>query len=155
RGLRVRSALVPEMTFGAASSILLPDLGQHDTQQQITQTVNLVSGVDWGEAGDNDLLGKNTRTLALPLVDPSDVAFIGNLLADAPRPSSPASVLQVLLEPAAELERHTREIMVSPEHRGILRDAIDGLPIQADREVVAGAFEAVQAGAFDDPRVGA
>jgi hypothetical protein len=153
RSLRVRPALTPEMTFETASALVLPDLGQHSSQQQVTKTVNLVSGVEWGEVGDNDLLGKNTRTLALPLVDETDQAYIANLLAAAPQARSPASVLQVLLEHAIEVERHEREKLFDPAHAGLIREAVDATRVQLDRGLVAGAFEAVQAKAFDDRRV--
>lgn len=153
RSLRVRPALTPEMTFETASALVLPDLGQHSTQHQVSKTVNLVSGVEWGEVGDSDLLGKNTRTLALPLVHETDQAYIANLLAPAPHAQSPASVLQVLLEHAIEVERHGRDKLFDPAHAGLVREAIYATRVQVDRGLLAGAFEAVQAKAFDDRRV--
>jgi hypothetical protein len=150
RSLRVRPALTPEMTFATASAIVLPDLSQQSAQYQVTKTVNLVSGVDIGELGAGDLLSKNTRTLALPLVHETDQTFIANLLSSALQFLVPASVLQVLLEHAVEVERHNRSQVFDPAHAGLVREAIASTQVEVDRPLLAKAFDAVQQGAFGD-----
>jgi hypothetical protein len=155
RSLRVRSALPPDPTMTTAEAWVLPDLGQHTAQQQVAATLNLVAGVDWGEADSQGLLGKKTRTLALPLVDETDSEYITNLLAPVPRHMAPASVLQVLLAHAAEVERDDRGRLVSPEHSPLVREAINGMQVEADRGLLAGAFDAIQAQSFDDRQVAA
>ena len=150
RSLRVRSALPPGPVFTTAEGWLLPDLGQHTAQAQVTATVNLVAGVELGEIGSNDLLGGKTRTLALPLVHESDGRFVANLLAPAPQPLEPVSVLQVLLSHAAEFERDSRERLgTSP----VVREAIGALPVELDRQLLVGAYDAIEKQAFDDRRV--
>jgi hypothetical protein len=153
RSLRVRAALTPEVTFETASSLILPDLSQHSAQHQVAKTVNLVSGIDVGEIGDGDLLSKNTRTLALPLVHETDQAYIANLLSAAPQVRTPESVLQVLLEHAIEVERHSRSKLFDPAHAGLVREAIDATRVEVDRGLLSGAFQAVQQNAFADRRV--
>lgn len=153
RTLRVRSAVPHGQIFNTAEAWVLPDLGQHKAQDQITETMNLVGGVEWGEVGSNDLLGKNTRTLALPLVHETDNQFILNLLASTPLPdAAPASVLQVLLAHAAEVERDNREKLVAPELKTTVREAINGLHLE-DHTLLLDAYEAVQAQKFDDSSV--
>ncbi len=153
RSLRVRSALSPDPIMSTAEAWVLPDLGQHAAQQQVTATLNLVAGIDWGDMDSHGLLGKKTRTLALPLVDESDGRFITNLLAAVPQAMTPASVLQVLLAHAAEVERDNRGRLAAPEHGALVREAIDEMQVEADRGLLAGAFEAIQAQSFDDRRL--
>jgi hypothetical protein len=150
RSLRVRSAVPPDPVLTTAEAWVLPDLGQHTAQEQVAATVNLVAGVEWGEVGSNDLLGDKTRTLALPLVHESDGRFVANLLAPAPQPLAPLSVLQVLLSHAAEFERDSRERLgQSP----LVREAIGAMRVDADRDLLVGAYDAIEAQAFGDPRV--
>lgn len=154
RALRVRTALSPDPVMQTAMALTLPDLGEHPAQQQVTHALLLLAGVDPGALDDNDLLGKKTRSLALPLVDPSDGAFVANLLEAVPRPAPHRSVLQVLLAHAAELERHNRETLVPPEMHGVLKEAVDATRVEVDRGLVQAALDVVlEARAFDDPIV--
>lgn len=156
RALRVRTALSPDPIVKGAMALTLPDLGEHPAQQQVSKALLLLAGVDDGSLDDDQhLLGKKTRTLALPLVHDTDGAFVANLLEQAPARMAHRSVLQVLLAHAAEVERHNRETLAPRELHGLLREAIDGARVEVDRGLMLNALDAVLEGqAFDDPIVG-
>ena len=153
RALRVRTALSPDPVLGQSMALTLPDLGVHRAQQQITNALLILMGVDSGALDARHLLGKKTRSLALPLVDESDNAFIANLLQPDPGPETPRSVLQVLLAHAREVEQHNRESLASPEHHSKLRDVVEATHIEINRDRMYGALDATLEGGDVDNRM--
>lgn len=153
RALRVRSAVSPDPTFETATAIVLPDAAPGATKAQVAKTILLLSGVSPDSLEDGLLIGKKTRTLALPLVDPTDQEFVRNLLEPVPAPASPKSVLQVLLAHAYELAEDARNNVLHPDYLGPLFGAVDGATVDIDRNVVTAALDAVANGAYDDGAV--
>jgi hypothetical protein len=154
QALRVRTALSPDPVVAGAMALTLPDLGVHRAQQQITKALLVLMGVDSDELDARHLLGKKTRSLALPLVDESDSVFIANLLQPNSAQDVPRSVLQVLLAHGREVERHNRESLAPPELYPKLRGAVEGAHVEIDRDLVYRALDAVlEHGEFDDRSV--
>ncbi len=154
RALRVRSALSPDPTFQTASAVLVPDIGTGPAHQQLRRTIELLAGIDPASLDDDLLVGKKTRSLALPLVHETDQEFVKNLLEDVPRPAAAKSVLQVLLAHAREVEADARGKVVPPDFLDITREAVASSRVEVDRQLVIGALGAVLEGrAFDDPVV--
>ncbi len=154
RALRVRSALSPDPTFQTASAVVVPDLGTGPAHQQIRRTLELLAGIDPESLDDDLLVGKKTRSLALPLVHETDQEFVRNLLEEVPAPAAAKSVLQVLLAHAREVEADTRGRLVPREFISMVREAVASTPLEVDRELVIGAMDTVlEGGAFDDPVV--
>ena len=151
RGLRVRTALSPVPVMSTLIGQIEGLSSDAPGQQAISAAAAIVAGVG-NEALENNLLtGKATRTLALPLVAPSDVVFIENLLEQTPRPAAQESVLQVLLAHADAVSRHSLDGTVDPEIRGdLLRSAVIETVTDVDREMVVAGLEAVQEERFDD-----
>jgi hypothetical protein len=154
RALRVRSALSPDPTFQTASAVILPDIGTGPARHQLRQTIELLAGIDPASLDDDLLVGKKTRSLALPMVHETDQAFVKNLLQEVPAPAAAKSVLQVLLAHAREVEADTRGRLVPPDFLGVVREAVASSRVEVDKELVIGAMSAVLEGqAFDDPIV--
>ncbi|MEP7113915.1 MAG: hypothetical protein ABI862_11660, partial [Ilumatobacteraceae bacterium] len=144
RGLRVRTALSPDPVMFFAIEKTLGDISGRLAQQQASSTVSLLAGVGNESLENNLLTGKATRTLALPLVDDSDVAFLKNLLEPVPAPASHRSVLQVLLAHADAINRHLLDKLASPEAMdGTLRAAIVETTTGINPDLVSGALIAV------------
>jgi hypothetical protein len=143
RGLRVRTAVSPDPFVKGAMALTLPDLGDTKSGQQVTSAVLILSGVAPDAIAEHELLGTKTRTLALPLVHESDVAFVTGLLEPAPPPMAPESVLQVLLAHAAAVDRHAGDSIASAHMHGVLREAIASNTIGVDRDLLTRAFDAV------------
>jgi hypothetical protein len=151
RGLRVRSALSPDPVLWFAIGRLFGEIPSRLAQQQITGSLGLLAGVGDEAVEHNFLTAKKTRSLALPLVHPTDGDFIFNLLETNPAPAPHRSVLQVLLAHADEVSRHAVESIAPREALdGIFREAISATRTDVEPELVTGALEAVRAGAFDD-----
>ena len=142
RALRVRTALSPDPVVGTATALLLPDLGNTASGEQVTKTLLILSGVADDALDNHDILGSKTRTLALPLVHDTDAAFVTNLLAPTPAAMIHKSVLQVLLAHADAVERHSRASVAAPESQGVLREVLAGNQVDLDRNLVQSAFEA-------------
>lgn len=140
RGLRVRTALSPDPMIGHAIGLLLPDLSGSTSGPALTRTLLVLSGVADDALDSHFILSNKTRTLALPLVEDTDLAFVANLLAPAPRNMRGKSVLQVLLAHAAAVAEHERDSIAAPEARALLRDTIVE-HANIDRELVATALE--------------
>src|SRR5207248_5018837 len=72
-GLRVRSIASESMCI-----VVPPLIGLADVDTGLQQTLDLLvwRTLGFGEVGLTGALGKTTRPLGLPLVDPSDPAFI-------------------------------------------------------------------------------
>lgn len=153
RALRVRSAVTPDPTFETATAIVLPVAAPGATKSQVARTILVLSGVSPDSLEDGLLIGKKTRSLALPLVDPTDQEFVRNLLEAVPAPASPKSVLQVLLAHAHELAEDAKNTVLHPEFVAPLFGAVDGATVDIDRNVVMAALDAVANGAFDDGSV--
>lgn len=154
RALRVRSALSPDPTFQTASAVLVPDIGTGPAHQQVRHTVQLLAGIDPASLDDDLLVGKKTRSLALPLVHETDQAFVRNLLEEVPAPAAAKSVLQVLLAHAREVEADTRDRLVPTDFLGVVIEAVAGSRVDVDKQLVTDAMSAVLEGqAFDDPIV--
>src|SRR5512144_3027648 len=149
RGLRVRTALSPDPIVKGATALTLPDLGNDNSGQQVTQALLILAGVADDQLDQHGVLGTKTRTLALPLVHETDPHFVGGLLQPDPTRMPPKSVLQVLLAHACALEQHSRASIVAPEMRGVLREAIASTETEIDRGLLNGALDA----AFE-PRAG-
>lgn len=141
RGLRVRTALSPDPVLASATALILPDLGADRSGQQVTKTLLLLSGVADDALDDHDLLGAKTRTLALPLVHETDVAFVQGLLTPDPPAMPHKSVLQVLLAHADAVDRHARTSVATPDMRGVLREALATADVGANRDLIAAALE--------------
>lgn len=154
RGLRVRTALSPDPVFKGIMSLLLPDLGNADAQQQVARSVLVLSGVAEDALDSHDLLGGKTRSLALPLVHESDPAFVAHLLDPAAAPMAPQSVLQVLLDHAAAVERHEREQRAPTAMHGLLREAVAGNDAGVDPQLAGRALDlALGPGRAAEPQV--
>ncbi|MFT3924530.1 MAG: hypothetical protein QM778_18470 [Myxococcales bacterium] len=154
RGLRVRTALSPNPLVTAAAFVM-PDLGDPATEQQVTRALLLLSGVADNALDDHDLLGKKTRTLALPLVHESDVEFVNHLLHGPRASMTPQSVLQVLLAHADAIDQHRRDTIVPASMHGVVREAIASNRSNLDAGLLAQALDAVLVeGAVKDPVVG-
>ncbi len=141
RGLRVRTALSPDPVVTGATALLLPDLANSSSSDQVTRALLVVSGVPDDALDSHDLLGSKTRTLALPPVHASDSAFVAGLLQDNPPPMAHQSVLQVLLAHAHAVEQYTRDAIAPPDMRGVLRAAIDNAQANVDRDLVVRALD--------------
>lgn len=140
RGLRVRTALSPDPVMNAATALLLPDLSSNASGSNLTRSLLVLSGVADDALDSHFILAGKTRTLALPLVDDTDLAFIANLLAPAPQNVRPKSVLQVLLAHAQAVAEHERDSVAAADSLPLLREAIADRP-DIDRELVATALE--------------
>ena len=110
----------------------------------------LLSGIDRDALEDAFLVGKKTRSLALPLVHESDDAFVANLLEVVPRPAAAKSVLQVLLAHADEVEADSRDRLFRDELVQPLFEAVDGARVEVDRGLVLAGLESVAQGRYDD-----
>ncbi|HYI60042.1 MAG TPA: hypothetical protein VEX66_17875 [Microlunatus sp.] len=154
RGLRVRTAVTPEPVFWETATEFVDTEGDLAAQQQMSKALGLITGVTEDALDDQFLVGKKTRTLALPLVHESDGEFIANLLEPVPRPAAAQSVLQVLLAHADGISRDSIGRVATPELiDGPLRAAVQETSTDIDRDLVGQALEAVQAGALDDALV--
>jgi hypothetical protein len=142
RGLRVRTALSPDPIVKGATALTLPDLGSDNSGQQVTQALLILSGIADDQLDQHALLGTKTRSLALPLVDETDQAFVANLLLPVPQPMPHKSVLQLLLAHAHAIEQHSRASIVAPELRGLLREAIAATETDVDRGLLDAALDA-------------
>lgn len=149
RGLRVRTNLSTAMM-----SMIINHQGpvDHITGQQTEGAlVKLLYAVGSEHLEGDRLTGKYTRTLALPLVDPSDPAFVENLLEPA-YVAKPVSVLQVLLAHADAVSRHSIDRVADPRVRAEgLVVAVQETSVEFDRDVVLAGLSAVEAEAWDDP----
>jgi hypothetical protein len=155
QGLRVRTALAPEPFLGTASALTLPDLGNIASGQEATRALLLISGVAEDAIVDGDVLGTNTRSLALPLVHDSDIAFLTGLLQPVPPVLHAKSVLQVLLAHAWEADRHARDSVAGADSYAVLREAILSNTAGIDRGLLSRAFDVVSAPGFDTGNAGA
>jgi hypothetical protein len=142
RGLRVRTALSPDPVVVGATALLLPDLGS--SADAVTRTLLVLSGVADDALDSHYILGGKTRTLALPLVHETDLAYVANLLAGEPQIMDAKSVLQVLLAHAAAVEAHARDSVVARDTHGLLRETIAGRA-DIDQQLVSDALEAALA----------
>jgi hypothetical protein len=154
RGLRVRTALSPDSVMMGGLALLLPDLGDTASKQQISQTVLLLAGIPNDALDNHHLLGDKTRALALALVDDTDPAFVANLLLDAPAPMTPKSVLQVLLTHADAVERHSRASVAPGDAAGALRQVLEGAQ-NVDRDLAARGIDAALNQRVGDPVIAA
>jgi hypothetical protein len=143
RGLRVRTALSPDPVMQGATALLLPDLGDDASGQEVTKALLILSGVADDELDQHDLLGTKTRTLALPLVHETDPAFVAGLLQPDPPRMAPKSVLQVLLAHAHAVEERSRAAIAGPDMRGILRESVASAHADIDRVLVMQALDSV------------
>ena len=151
RGLRVRTAVTPEPVFWETATEFVDTDGDLAAQQQMSKALGLITGVHSDALDDQFLVGKSTRTLALPLVHASDAAFIANLLEPVPAPAAAQSVLQVLLAHADAISRESIGRIAPPELiGGPLRAAVLETTTDIDRDLVVQGLDAVQAGVFDD-----
>ncbi len=149
QALRVRTALSPDPTFETAMALTIPEFGDGTAGRQVARTAELVAGVA-DDVLQDTRLGAKTRALALPLVHESDIDFVKGLLEPDPPATKAQSVLQVLLGHAAVVERHARDREVDPGSFGLLREVVASSEADVDRQLLGGALEAVQGGAFDD-----
>lgn len=143
RGVRVRTALSPDLVARTAMALTVPDIGDDDRSgQEVAEAVLIVSGVGEDAVDEHQLLGTKTRDLAIPLVDASDQAFVATLLnPDAPTPP-PKSLLQVLLAHASAIEQYSRASVAAPEMKGLLRETVAQAHAEIDRDLVARALDA-------------
>lgn len=151
RGLRVRTAITPEPVFWETATEFIDTGGDLSAQQQMSAALGLITGVHEDALADQLLVGKKTRTLALPLAHESDPAFLTNLLEPVPAPAAPQSVLQVLLAHADAISRESVDRVANRQLiDGPLRAAVLETATEIDRDLVIQGLEAVQGGAFDD-----
>lgn len=142
QGLRVRTALTPDLFIKEATALTLPNLANTASGQQISQVLLLLSGVPEDALDDHHLLGTKTRALALPLVHDSDITFVADLLSPDPQ-GTPQSVLQVLLAHAAAVQRHNRAVKAPIEMYETFRAVISESRVDFDRDMVAQALDVV------------
>ncbi|HEY7132693.1 MAG TPA: hypothetical protein VH440_10600, partial [Candidatus Limnocylindrales bacterium] len=104
-GFRVRS--VASETTMSFTGPAIPGTAQEQRilQQQLDQLAWSMLGFKLGEIGLTGALGSETRPLGLPLVAPSDPAWIAHLLDGAAGPTEIESILQALLALGLEAER--------------------------------------------------
>jgi hypothetical protein len=150
RGLRVRTALSPDPVMKGAMALTLPDLGDGRSGEQVTQALLLLSGVADDALDSHALLGSKTRSLALPLVHESDLAFVAGLLQPQPPHMEHRSVLQVLLAHADAVERHQRATAAPANMRDLLREAITTTRAEVDRDLLVSALDTALEGGFDN-----
>ena len=124
RGLRIRTALLADPLVSHATALLLPDVSASTSGPALTRTLLVLSGVADDSLDTHNILSGKTRTLALPLVDPTDLAFVANLLAPTPQRMRGRSVLQVLLAHAAAVVEHERDSVAASDTRAMLGEAI-------------------------------
>lgn len=142
RGLRVRTALSPDVVTRTAMALTVPDIGDDRSGQEVAEAVLIVSGVGEDAVDEHQLLGTKTRDLALPLVDASDQAFVAALLNPDASTPPPKSLLQVLLAHASAIEQYSRASVAAPEMKGLLRETVAQAHAEIDRDLVVRALDA-------------